>query len=173
MLERRGSTRRWLPILPAPRRNGGRARDLRWTGRARLLVGGRDGVTVLPLGEIASLRYVPHEAGSVSAAGAGSMGVLGLILAVFAIGSATAGHVGSGLFIVPSTPGRKSLQVFGIGKKDAEDWMLQDRRGSAGDQGPRVIRPPGRGCGGAREGASDGTACRTGLPVLPRQWPVG
>ncbi len=89
----------------------------------RLLVGGRDGVTVLKLSEIASLRYVPHEAGSVSAAGAGSMGVVGLILAVFAIGSATAGHVGSGLFIVPA--GRKSLQVFGIGKKDAEDWVAR------------------------------------------------
>ncbi len=87
----------------------------------RLLVGDRDGVTVLKLSEIASLRYVPHEVGSVSAAGASNMGVVGLILAVFAIGSATAGHVGSGLFIVPT--GRKSQQVFGIGKTDAEDWI--------------------------------------------------
>ena len=76
---------------------------------------------MLKLSEIASLRYVPQEVGSVSAAGAGNMGVVGLILAVFAIGSATAGHVGSGLFIVPR--GRKALQVFGIGKKDAEDWI--------------------------------------------------
>jgi hypothetical protein len=89
----------------------------------RLLVGDRDGVTVLPLADIASLRYVPQEVGSVSAAGASNMGVMGLILAVFAIGSATAGHVGSGLFIIPA--GRKALQVFGIGKNDAEDWVAK------------------------------------------------
>ena len=98
----------------------------------RLLVAQRDGLTVLPLAEISSLRYVPHDVGSVSAAGAGSMGVLGLILAIFAIGSATAGHVQSGLFIVPSTPGRKALQVFGIGKKDAEDWMAKIRAAAPG-----------------------------------------
>jgi hypothetical protein len=89
----------------------------------RLLVGQRDGVTVLPLADIASLRYVPVEVGSVSAAGASNMGVVGLILAIFAVGAATAGHVQSGLFIIPA--GGKSLQVFGIGKKDAEDWMAK------------------------------------------------
>jgi hypothetical protein len=87
----------------------------------RLLVGDRDGVTVLKLSEIASLRYVPQEVGSVSAAGASNMGVVGLILAVFAVGSATAGHLGSGLFIMPS--GRKALQVFGLSKKDADAWI--------------------------------------------------
>lgn len=89
----------------------------------RLLVGDRDGLTVLRLAEIASLRYVPHDAGTVGAAGAGNMGIVGLILALFAIGAATAGHVGSGLFIMPA--GRKSLQVFGISKKDAEAWMAK------------------------------------------------
>jgi hypothetical protein len=87
----------------------------------RLLVGDRDGVTVLKLSEIASLRYVPQEVGSVSAAGASNMGFVGLILAIFAVGSATAGHLGSGLFIMPS--GRKALQVFGLSKKDAEAWI--------------------------------------------------
>lgn len=91
----------------------------------RLVVGGRDGITVLALSEIASLRYVPPEPGSVGAAGMNNAGLLGVVLAILTIGSATAGHVGSGLFIATSESNRKPLQVFGIPKKDAEAWIAK------------------------------------------------
>lgn len=91
----------------------------------QVLTGGRDGTATLALADIASLRYVPPEAGNVSAAGMSNMGVIGLILAALAIGNATSSYVGSGLHIVPRAPGRKPLHVFGIPKQDAEDWIAK------------------------------------------------
>lgn len=91
----------------------------------QVLAGGRDGTVMLGLADISGLRYVPPEAGNVSAAGMSNMGVVGLLLAALSIGNATASYVGSGLHIIPRAPGRKPLHVFGIGKKDAEDWIAR------------------------------------------------
>lgn len=86
----------------------------------KLLVGSRGAVAVHALGDLTEVEFVPESAGSVSAAGMSNAGVVGVILALFAIGSATAGHLGGGLFL--TLAGRK-WQVAGIGKDEAELWI--------------------------------------------------
>jgi hypothetical protein len=85
-----------------------------------LLVASRGQVASHPLTAVSAVRFVPESAGSVSAAGASSMGILGVILALFAIGSATAGHLESGLFL---TIGGRTWQVFGLSKAAANEWI--------------------------------------------------
>lgn len=88
----------------------------------KLAVASRREVGVFSVGELTEVEFVPESAGSVSAAGMSSTGVLGVILALFAIGSATSGHLGSGLFL---TLGSRKWQVFGIGKEEAGLWMAK------------------------------------------------
>lgn len=86
----------------------------------KLLVGNRGAVAVHALGDLTEVEFVPESAGSVSAAGVSNAGVVGAILALFAIGSATAGHLGGGLFL--TLAGRK-WQVSGIARDEAELWI--------------------------------------------------
>jgi hypothetical protein len=87
---------------------------------SKLLLGSRREVIAYPLADLSEVEFVPESAGSVSAAGMSNMGVFGAILALFAIGSATAGHLGGGLFL--TLAGRK-WQISGIGRDDAEPWI--------------------------------------------------
>lgn len=86
----------------------------------KLLVGNRGAVAVHALGDLTEVQFVPESAGSVSATGMSNAGILGVILALFAIGSATAGHLGGGLFL--TLAGRK-WQVSGIARDEAELWI--------------------------------------------------
>lgn len=86
----------------------------------KLLVGSRGAVAVHAISDLTEVEFVPESAGSVSAAGMSSAGILGAILALFSIGSATAGHLGGGLFL---TLGGRKWQVSGIGKDEAELWI--------------------------------------------------
>ncbi len=91
----------------------------------KLLVGSRGEVAVHPLGDLAEVEFVPESAGSVSAAGVSNAGVLGVILALFAVGSATAGHLGGGLFL---TLGGRKWQVSGVDIEEARLWMAALRQ---------------------------------------------
>ena len=91
----------------------------------KLLVGSRGEVAVHALGDLTEVEFVPESAGSVSAAGVSNAGVLGAILALFAIGSATSGHLGSGLFL---TLGGRKWQVFGVDMEEAKLWMAELRQ---------------------------------------------
>lgn len=95
------------------------------SANGKLLVGSRGEVALHSLGDLTEVQFVPESVGSVSAGGASSMGALGAILALFAIGSATAGHLGSGLFL---TLGGRRWQVFGVGKDEAQLWMVELRK---------------------------------------------
>ena len=88
----------------------------------KLLVGSRGEVAFHDLAELTEVQFVPESAGSVSAAGASGMGALGAILALLAIGSATSGHLGSGLFL---TLGGRKWQVFGLGSEEAGLWVAK------------------------------------------------
>ncbi len=91
----------------------------------KLVVGSRGQVAVHALGDLTEVEFVPESAGSVSAAGVSNAGVLGAILALFAIGSATSGHLGSGLFL---TFGGRKWQVFGVDMEEAKLWMAELRQ---------------------------------------------
>lgn len=91
----------------------------------KLAVASRREVAVHALSDLTEVEFVPESAGSVSAAGMSSAGVFGAILALFAIGSATSGHLGSGLFL---TLGGRKWQVFGIGMEEAGLWMAKLRQ---------------------------------------------
>lgn len=91
----------------------------------KLVVGSRGQVAVHALGDLTEVEFVPESAGSVSAAGVSNAGVLGAILALFAIGSATSGHLGSGLFL---TLGGRKWQVFGVDMEEAKLWMAELRQ---------------------------------------------
>ena len=91
----------------------------------KLVVGSRGQVAVHALGDLTEVEFVPESAGSVSAAGVSNAGVLGAILALFAIGSATSGHLGSGLFL---TLGGRKWQVFGVDMEEAKLWIAALRR---------------------------------------------
>ncbi len=91
----------------------------------KLVVGSRGQVAVHALGDLTEVEFVPESAGSVSAAGVSNAGVLGTILALFAIGSATSGHLGSGLFL---TLGGRKWQVFGVDMEEAKLWMAELRQ---------------------------------------------
>ncbi len=91
----------------------------------KLLVASSGAAAVYPLSALKALRFVPESAGSVSAAGMSNMGILGAILAIFAIGSATAGHLAGGLFVTISGTPPHTAQIFGIGKADAATWIAR------------------------------------------------
>jgi hypothetical protein len=91
----------------------------------KLVVGSRGQVAVHALGDLTEVEFVPESAGSVSAAGVSNAGVLGAILALFAIGSATSGHLGSGLFL---TLGGRKWQVFGVDMEEAKLWIAELRQ---------------------------------------------
>ncbi len=93
------------------------------TAAGKLLVASRDSVAVHPVADLKAVLFVPESAGSVSAAGMSGMGIFGVVLALLAIGSATAGHLTSGLFITLSGNPVRSWQIFGISKADAEAWI--------------------------------------------------
>jgi len=95
------------------------------SANGRLLVGSRGEVAVHDLVDLTEVAFVPESAGSVSAAGMSGAGVLGAILALFAIGSATSGHLGSGLFL---TLGGRKWQVFGLGTEEAGLWVAKLRQ---------------------------------------------
>lgn len=91
----------------------------------KLLVGSRGAVAVHAIGDLTEVEFVPESAGSVSAAGMSSAGILGAILGLFAIGSATAGHLGGGLFL---TLGGRKWQVSGVDIEEARLWMAALRQ---------------------------------------------
>ncbi len=87
----------------------------------QLLVSSRGLARIYPLSELSECRYVAETGGNLGVAGVSDLGVLGLVLSIFAISSASSAHLQSGLHL--RFQDGRSWQISGVSAKQAEEWQ--------------------------------------------------